>query len=57
MKSVVMPVCPYCGKHYEGNDLSPKVFPHSKLVKCGRCKERFYVSLQHRYIARRGSIA
>ena len=57
MQSVVMPTCPYCGKHYEGNDLSPKVFPHSKLVRCDRCKEQFYVSLQHRYIARRGSFA
>ena len=53
MKSVVMPTCPYCGKRYDGKDLSEKLYPHSNMVRCDRCKERYYVSQQRRYIGRK----
>lgn len=53
MKSVVLPVCPYCGMRYEGAELPEKLSPHTRLVRCERCKERYYISLQHRYIGRK----
>lgn len=60
MKAVVMPKCPYCHTTYtwlgtgDDNPLNRcNGSGKSVLVRCGRCKERYYVSTQQRFIGRR----
>lgn len=60
MQRIVMPTCPYCHKTMAWMQ-AEKDHPLNRLkkdgdtviVSCPRCKERYYVSQQKRYIGRR----
>ena len=55
MKAVVLPNCPYCGAKYVRayDDRLEEASPtKAVLIRCGRCRERYYACKQVRYIAR-----
>lgn len=60
MQTVVMPTCPYCHETMpwipidKNNQLNRlKKDGDIVIVRCPRCRERYYVSQQKRYIGRR----
>ena len=60
MQDVVMPTCPYCHTTLrkplfdEDHPLRGKIKTGgSRLIQCERCKERYYVQKQTRFIGRR----
>lgn len=54
MKSVVMPKCPLCKAEYYGRNetLPDREAPYTVTIKCPRCKHRYHVSKQIRYVGR-----
>lgn len=60
MQNVVMPTCPYCHTtlrqpmYDESHPLQGEITTGgSRMIRCERCKERYYAQKQIRFIGRR----
>lgn len=51
MQAIIRPKCPLCKTEYYGK-LPEREAPYTVTVECNRCRHRFYVSMQKRYVGR-----